>query len=161
MEITQLQITKVIGRPTRYTNKLAVELCEQIANGSSLRKICDQSDFPDMRTVRRWLRDNEGFRLQYMRARDDQADYYADMIRDIALDVTPTRDEIEKAKLISNNLMWIASKLKPKKYGDKLDLTSAGERIEKPIYGGLSLGIPKQPIEGEVVLAKKPKRIVS
>ena len=145
------------GRPTKLTPPLAKEICELIATGSSLNSICQRDDMPDYKTVRVWLRKSENFRLIYMQARDDQADFYADELRDIAYDVRADKDEIEKAKLKVDALKWIASKLKPRKYGDKLDLTSDGERIEQPIYGGRSLGKrdTSKITEAEVVTPKQ------
>ena len=34
---------------------------------------------------------------------------------------------------------WFASKLLPRRYGDKLDLTSGGEKLPTPIFGGTSV----------------------
>lgn len=149
---------KPIGRPTRFTAKLSDEICDRIATGESLNTICQDLGIA-YRAVLMWLRKYPEFMLKYMRARDEQADFYADELRDIAYNVPADKDAIEKAKLKSENLKWIASKLKPRKYGDKLDLTSDGEKLEQPIYGGLSVA-PKQrtAVEGEVV---KPKQIES
>ena len=144
-----------IGRPTKYSIKLITEICDLIANGNSLRSICERPEMPAINNVRLWLIKYDEFRVRYAHARDDQADYYADEILRVIREAPATRDEIERAKVEAEALKWIASKLKPKKYGDKLDLTSDGERIEQPIYGGASLG-KKPVIEGEIV---KPKRL--
>jgi len=138
-----------LGRPTKYSNQLVNRICNRIALGEGLNSICENEGI-HYTNVLKWLRQNQDFRLMYTRARQDQQDFYADKLVDLAINVPATRDEIEKAKLISSNLMWIASKLKPRVYGDKVDFTSAGERIEIPIYGGLSV----KPIERKVVDSK-------
>src|SRR5262249_42751522 len=75
-----------VGRPSSYTERVVQELCEWIASGGSLRKWCESLGNPDERTVRRWLREREEFRLQYARAREDQADTFVDQIVSIADD---------------------------------------------------------------------------
>lgn len=108
------------GRPSLYSQELADKICSLIAEGYSLRKICDMEGMPTKETVRVWLRDENkaSFTAQYARARDEQADHYADEITEIA----DTEEDPQKARVRIDARKWVASKLKPKKYGDKLDL---------------------------------------
>lgn len=110
-----------IGRPTLYSDELAADICAEIAQGNSLASIVRRDDMPAMTTVYRWLTENAFFRELYMRAREDQADTMADIMTDIA-DMA-TADTVKQARLRIDTRKWIASKLKPKKYGDKLGLT--------------------------------------
>ena len=72
-----------------------------------------------METVYRWLRERRDFRERYARAHDDRADSLADEITDIADDVTQgTMEEIQAARLRVDTRKWIASKLKPLKWGE-------------------------------------------
>jgi hypothetical protein len=126
------------GRPSDYSDTLADEICERISNGESLRKICSEEKMPNKATVFRWLANNEIFSDQYARAREEQAESYADEITAIA-DEMPDMDPLYDGdgKLIEMRIhsayvqwqknrvdarKWVASKLKPKKYGDKLEL---------------------------------------
>lgn len=93
-------------------------VCREIAGGKSLRKICDAQDMPSSETVRQWLIDDAGFSVQYARAREEQADYYADEITEIA----DTEADPNKARVRIDARKWAASKLKPKVYGDRLTL---------------------------------------
>lgn len=138
-----------LGRPTKYSEILSEDICERIAIGKSLVDICRQLDI-SYSQVMVWLSKYPDFAERYARAREIQADWYADEILSVIDNAKSDRNEIERAKIKIEALKWIASKLKPKRYGDKLDLTSAGERMERPIYGGLSLG-KEAPIEGEIV----------
>jgi hypothetical protein len=98
------------------------QICEKIATGQSLRSICDEEGMPDASTVTRWLADDAAFCTQYVRAREAQADFYADEIIEIAdteQDAAKARNRIEARK-------WKASKLQPKKYGDKIDVSHSG-----------------------------------
>ncbi len=97
-------------------------VCKEISEGKSLRSICAVDDMPSAETVRVWLLDDGEFSAQYARAREEQADYYADEIIDIAdgaKDANLARLQIDARK-------WKASKLQPKKYGDKIDLNHSG-----------------------------------
>lgn len=105
-----------IGRPSKFTQPLADIICTAIADGFSLRSICGNESMPDKATVFRWLAINEPFRDQYARARDQQAASYADDIVDIA----DTEPDPQRARVRIDARKWHASKLAPKKYGDKI-----------------------------------------
>ncbi len=124
------------GRPSIYTKPLAVKICRRLAEGESLRAICADKAMPGISTVMDWLFDgNHGeFSEQYARAREAQAEIRADEIVDIADDDTNDFTEDKDGKLVANSehiqrsrlrvdaRKWIAAKLLPKRYGDKLDL---------------------------------------
>jgi hypothetical protein len=86
---------------------------------------------PNKATVFRWLGLHKSFRDQYARAREAQADALADEILDIADDGLNDSyededgnrrtdyDVIARSKLRVDARKWIASKLKPRVYGDK------------------------------------------
>lgn len=121
-----------MGRPSSYTDEIANEICERISLGESVRKICLDEHMPAMSSVFKWLAENKSFSEQYAYARESQADAYADEMDDIAKnDSIP----VDRARLIIDTRKWTASKLKPKKYGDKLDLTSMGKELPTPILG--------------------------
>ena len=107
------------GRPTIYTKELAAHICKRIMDGESLASITRDDDMPVRSTVHKWLTERDEFSDKYKEARDAQADTYTDEMEDIARD--PTLD-VQRARLIVDTRKWVASKLKPKKYGDKLDL---------------------------------------
>jgi hypothetical protein len=109
-----------------FAPELATTICERIALGESLRTICRADDMPSEATVRSWAVENvSGFAAQYARARDHQADFYADEIIDIA----DTDEDPQRARLRVDARKWKASKLAPKRYGDRMDVTSGGEPI--------------------------------
>lgn len=111
-----------LGRPTDYTKDMADKICEKIANGRSLRSICAEDGMPPMKTIYRWLEANEEFRHQYARARDKQADYFAEEIIEIADSAEAESAAVSKAKLQIDARKWAASKIAPKKYGDKQEI---------------------------------------
>lgn len=108
-----------------FSQATADELCERIAMGESLRAICRGDDMPAKTTVMRWLQSDEHleFRDQYARAREAQADYYFDAIIEIADDDTV---DVNRSRLMVDARKWAAGKLRPKVYGEKLDLNHSG-----------------------------------
>lgn len=115
-----------LGRPSDYTEELANTICERIANGESLKHITDGDDMPSRVTVHSWLLKRKDFLNKYEESKAIQADVYADEMDDIAHDTTL---DTRRARLIIDTRKWTASKLKPKKYGDKLDVTTDGKSL--------------------------------
>ncbi len=101
-------------------------VCARIAGGESLRTICEDKDLPTARGVLKWLNadGNDAAVRQYARAREEQADHYADEIITIADDESIPPDS---RRIMVDARKWVASKLKPKRYGDKLALGGADD----------------------------------
>lgn len=140
-------MAKKVGRPTIFTQELADKMCAQLAEGISLRTVCLAKDMPDKSTVFMWFRTNKKFLDQYARAKEESADALAEEILDISdesLAVIKTGVANKSSayaqvqRLRVDTRKWIMSKMKPKKYGDKMDLTSDGKVLPTPIYGGAS-----------------------
>ena len=128
-----------IGRPTIYTQELVDTICAELAEGRSLRSVLLDDGMPSMATVFRWLReeDKKTFQEQYARAKEESADALAEEMLDIADDGTNdwmerqgenaegwqvNGEHIQRSRVRIDTRKWIASKLKPKKYGDRVAL---------------------------------------
>lgn len=114
-------------RPSIYSQEVTAEICERLSVGESLVKICRDDHMPCKATVFKWLRLYPEFMDDYTVAREVQAESHADEIVAIAdEDENPAR-----AKLRIDARKWVASKLKPKKYGnfDRLELSGKTETI--------------------------------
>lgn len=124
-----------MGRPTDYTEELATAICTRIADGESLKKITADDNMPSRSTVHSWLLDgnHQAFLDKYEESRQLQADVYADEMDDIAHD---TSLDTQRARLIIDTRKWTSSKLKPKKYGDRLDLS--GETTVTHKFGDMT-----------------------
>ena len=140
------------------TPELFDKICEEIAHSSKgLVHLCKAHN---VRTPEFYeLIKNEGEALnKYTRAREAQADYLVDEMIEIADDsrkdtkviFTSSGEEIPaedkewtgRVRMMLDTRKFIASKLKPKKYGDKLDLTTDGEKIQQTIvWGGKQIKI--------------------
>lgn len=130
-----------VGRPTKYSQELADKFCQEIALGQSLKTVCLGEDMPSPVTIFAWFRTYPEFLNQYARATEERSEAMAEDILDIADDGTndwmeingrdiPDQEAIQRSKLRVEARKWLMSKMKPKKYGDKVDLTSDGKAIE-------------------------------
>ena len=129
------------GRPSTYSPRTADAICTHLIEGRSLRSICAEKGYPAESTVSRWLRDYPDFRTHYAHAREMQADRYAAEIIELADAERETRkhvyradgtkevtvaDAVERTRLQIDARKWYASKLAPKKYGDKVQTEISG-----------------------------------
>lgn len=121
-------------RRSEFSQDIADTICDRLANGESLRAICRDDEMPVQSTVFKWLDQQPAFAKQYARAREAQADTLADEILEIADDTSrdtivtekngeqPNSEWITRSRLRVDARKWLASKMAPKKYGEKLDL---------------------------------------
>ena len=77
---------------------------------------------PAVSTVMLWLREYQGFSLQYARARELQADAMFEEITDIRQRVEAGELGPNEARVIIDAIKWQAGKLRPQKYGDKIQV---------------------------------------
>lgn len=134
-----LVVPAIMGTPTKYNQSIADAICVRISQGESLRSIVKDEKMPSQSVVYLWLQQKPDFLEQYTRAREEQADTLADEIVNIAderPEVNPIIDnktgELIRIELSSSYIAWqknriearkwTAMKLRPKKYGDKLEL---------------------------------------
>jgi hypothetical protein len=136
-------------------------ICALIAEGQSLRKICSLESMPTVSAFMMWLAKGaageEPYKTvleQYARAREAQAELYADEIVDIADDSTQDElfnDEgkricnaefVARSKLRVEARKWVAAKLLPKKYGDVTTLKGDKDNPIAPAIFTLNLGKP-------------------
>jgi hypothetical protein len=128
-----------LGRPSEYTQELADEICAHLSTGESLRTVCRSESMPCTSTIFNWFRKYPDFLEQYARAKAESADAMAEEILDIADDGSNdwmekhnadgektgwqvNGEHIQRSRVRIDTRKWLASKLKPKKYGDKLEL---------------------------------------
>jgi hypothetical protein len=128
-----------VATPLPFDQAIADEICERLSQGQSLRSICgaERDDFiPGQTTVFRWLSENDDFAKQYARAREAQAEAYADEIIAIADAPNATTNKLTgeaelrdpaRDRLRVEARKWIASKLLPKKYGDRVEVEHSGK----------------------------------
>ena len=123
------------GRPTDYSPEICARICSELAEGKSMRKICEAEDAPAMTSVFKWLRDYPEFSQQYNKSKEqgalalfEELVYIADTpvmgerrkeTSDGKVEIT-IGDMIEHRKLQIDARKWALSKILPKKYGERL-----------------------------------------
>ena len=131
--------TRRPGRPSVFSEKVADRICDEIATSTrSIRAICAQEGMPDPATVYRWRNTRPEFCEHYARAKEAQAELLVEELIEIADDSSqdtieteqgafPNKEWILRAKLRVDTRKWLAMKLLPKKYGDKLEVEHGGK----------------------------------
>jgi hypothetical protein len=135
------------NKDSKFNKIIALEICDRLASGESLLKIVKSDNMPTRKTILSW-RTKVDYKVNditfgelYKIAREEQAEYYADLINDEALNAenavieasnNPDIDKraisnlVQARRLKIDTLKWTASKLKPQQYGDKI--THSGDQ---------------------------------
>ncbi len=128
-----------IGRPSGYSEEIADLICAGLSNGNHLSAVLKAEGMPNPATVYRWITGNPSFREKYALAREIQAEVLVGEIIEIADDSTGditeedhgdgvvtqrvNQENINRSRLRVDARKWYASKVLPKKYGDRLELS--------------------------------------
>lgn len=126
----------------QYSDDKARKICERLMFGDSLKKICEADNMPSRMIVIKWLAhpDNVDFREMYYYAKRISAEQLVDEIVDIADDTSndwkkkfdkqgehvgwePDNEAIQRSRVRIDTRKWLAAKMLPRLYGDKLDMT--------------------------------------
>ena len=118
-----------MGRPTKYTDKLAGQICIRLASGESLRRICSAPDMPDKATVLRWVvAPDHPFCDQYMIAREAAGYSHADNVTDIADELRFEEDaDPQRLRVALMGYQWAAERMAPKKHSPKQLMEHTGK----------------------------------
>lgn len=119
------------ARPTAYSPETFAAICAGLADGKSLVQVCARAGMPSRQTVHTWLAEDPELQKSYVAAREAQADFLAEDILDISNALTkgpngrkrtPSKQEIAAVRVQMDARKWYAGKVRPKKWGDKIDL---------------------------------------
>lgn len=139
--------TKKRGRPSKFSEKFAAEICERLSGGEPLRSICRDDHMPQWQTVYRWMEQFPEFSNRIARARDRGFDAIAEEALEIA-DTPVEGQRVETGKdgkkvvredMLGHRKLQVETRLKllakwsPKKYGDKqtIDMNLTGSLAER------------------------------
>lgn len=119
-----------------YSEEVAAEILQRLADGETLRAICRDDHMPPESTVRGWAMDDQGgFAAQYTRAREIGYHSMADELVEIADDGRndwmkrnadgdeewhANGEHLQRSRLRADTRKWLLSKALPKVYGEKL-----------------------------------------
>jgi hypothetical protein len=143
---TTKQGDKRIGRPPEPVPKdKADEIIAWISSGQTLREYSRQEGKPHFNTVYDWLEKDEDFAMRFARARERGEEVIAQECLEIADDASNdymlrsgkdgetawalNGEHIQRSKLRIETRLKLLAKFNPKKWGDKVDLTSDGKAV--------------------------------
>jgi hypothetical protein len=123
--------------------RISAQVLDGMRSGLSAFKACKLAGVPQS-TFNTWLNDDSALAVEYARAREDLIEMIATEIMEISDQDVGMSDgkkdwaAVQKHKLQVDSRKWLLSKLAPKKYGDKLELSGDAEnplvtRIERVI----------------------------
>lgn len=117
-----------------YSEELLSNILDRVALGESLVAVCNGDDMPSRKAFFDWVGKDASIKNRYEVAIAMRADVLAEDILSIADDgerdsyidedgVTRTNQEvIARSRLRVDARKWLAGKMAPKKYGEKLEL---------------------------------------
>ena len=114
-----------------YADKAQImdQIMVQLELGRSLVQVCKEPGLPDRETISRWIRDEPGYAAKYAYARAMQADTLFSEMADVEAKVQAGTMDSHAARVVLDSMRWRASKLAPKVYGDRLDVSVSDNRI--------------------------------
>lgn len=133
-----------------WTPEIEDEILTRIGKGQSVVEICADDWLPSQSTLYKRLAADAEFAKRYACAREVQADTIFDEILQIADDARndwmerqgedsagwiANGEHIQRSKLRIEARKWMAGKLRPKVYGEKLELDHSGEVRVAPVTG--------------------------
>jgi hypothetical protein len=128
----------IMGRPVKWPPEHSVwlEIVEQVSSGRSLSSVLRDPGFPTWSNFQVMLAAQDKLREAYEKAVQDRADRLADEILQLSDEPMPEHLEgamasawVQQKRMQVDARKWIASKLKPRTYGDRIDMTVRDERI--------------------------------
>lgn len=121
-------------RPLVYDPQICIEICNRITEGESIKPLL-RSDlkYPDYVTFCQWRRENQELSTMYAHARENKAEDVLESIDEILLKLQAGTIDPSAGRVILDTLKWKAAKFYPKMYGEKLDLTTDGEKLGSEI----------------------------
>lgn len=132
---------------SKYSKKLADEICERMARGESVNQICKDNHMPSDATVYCWAKNYKDFGEAFKEAKDNRAHVLVDQILEIADNsindymeniqgiTVISHENIQRSKLRVDARKWVASKMLPRVYGDKTTLVGSDEDAPIQIEG--------------------------
>jgi hypothetical protein len=111
---------KKIGRPRKITPEVAKRMFKQLSLGRSLRTVCKDPGMPSLSTTMDWLLEDAEFADQYARSKKAGIELHVDSILDLA--DSATGENAHAVRLKVDTRKWLASKLLPKLYGDRVQV---------------------------------------
>lgn len=132
-----------------YTPDLGLRICDWVAQGRSLTKVGNMSSMPSRRTIRKWEEEHPEFAKRLEKANEDGADTIADKIREYTEAVAKGTMDPQAGRVAIDALKWTASKLKPRKYAERVDTTVTVNHSYVDDLAQLERAVDRVPTNGQ------------
>jgi len=128
----------IMGRPMKWPPEHPVwlEIVGQVSSGKALSTVLRQDNMPTWVGFHAMVAQDAKLATAYEKAVQDRADRLADEILHLSDEPMPEHLEgamasawVQQKRMQVDARKWIASKLKPRTYGDRIDMTVRDERI--------------------------------
>ena len=107
----------------RTKEDFLAEVFDRIAVGESMLKICQDPGMPARKSIFKWIDEDEEVKRQYNEALRLRGEHYADGVMESAeAAVGLDAPGVNAQRLIVDTKKWIAARLLPRKYGDRVVL---------------------------------------
>ena len=134
-----------MARPSKYTEELIEEIWVRLTEVEPMATTRRDEHMPEPMTVSRWANDRPEVLLAIAHAREAGEEVIAADCLNIADDngkdiryledgtEVTNGDVVQRAKLRIDTRLKLLAKWNPKKWGDKVDMTTGGEKIPQVI----------------------------
>jgi hypothetical protein len=115
--------------PYIYTPELKAALKERIVAllfDMPPKRVLEQEGMPSRREWYNWMDEDADFCIRCARAREEYAETLLDDMQGLEDDVLDGTLDAQAAKVVISSRQWRAEKLKPRKFGPKVDLNHGG-----------------------------------
>ena len=117
------KVVALKAEPAKFSKALFDSICEKIADGKSVREICEMPGMPDRTNFRRWCKGTPELQAAYDQAKIDREEAIFDDIQWIA-----DHDKDPKsAKVRIDAREWTLARMNGKKYGNRVTNEHTGE----------------------------------
>ena len=128
----------IMGRPVKWPleHPVWIEIIDQVSAGKALSTVLREPGYPTWSNFQAMVSQDAKLTAAYEKAVQDRADRLADEILQLSDEPMPDGLEgamasawVQQKRMQVDARKWIASKLKPRTYGDRIDMTVRDERI--------------------------------
>ena len=106
------------GRPSLCTPEVFAEICDRMAGGEFLTRICEESQFPSYYSILRYLEANPASRTVYNQIRRSQAQWWVEKGALLVAEATDPRvSNLLRVKV--DTFKYLAAKIDPDNWADK------------------------------------------
>ena len=128
----------IMGRPAKWPigDPIWQEIVDKVSAGKSVSTVLREPGYPTWTSFQTMLASDDRLRQAYDKAVQDRADRMADEILELSDQEMPEGLEgamasawVQQKRMQVDARKWIASKLKPRTYGDRIDVAVTDTRI--------------------------------